>query len=150
MAKSDLAATTAQAGGIAAMAWAWRMTALTGALALLATGGLAAWGSLADLAGYLLLFALSPLPLTFMVTFPLTFVAAAQGVFGKQQTDRFAFGGNVYFYYGWRYAFQGRLRSWGALTHAERFERDPERLAKNSSTPLHGRQAPYWPGTEDR
>ena len=126
------------------------MTALTSALVPFAAAAMGFQGSLRPRVGYLALLAFAPLLVTFLLTFPLTFVAAAQGVFGRQVTDRFAFGGSVYVYYGWRYAFQRRLRPWGALTQEERSERNPQRLAKYTSALLHGEQGRYWPRSGDR
>lgn len=128
-ARGDLSAGGTQAAGIAAMAWAWRVTALTSALSLLVAVVLVLVGSLDGHVGRLVLLGLSPLLATFIVTFPLTFVAASQGLFSRS-TDRFAFGGNVYFYYGWRYAFRGRTRPWGAMTREEKVLANPRRAGQ--------------------
>jgi hypothetical protein len=136
---ADLEATPEQACLIAVHALAWRAgpvllpVALLVGLVLLLTGvvdaPLAALLPAAAIVG--------PVLLAMVLTFPVAFVAGIQSFSrGTATENQRRFGtspGTVYVYYGWRYAFRGRRRAWGALTVAEKRLANPRRAAA------------YWP-----
>ncbi|HUR13300.1 MAG TPA: hypothetical protein VM097_02275, partial [Mycobacteriales bacterium] len=88
--------------------------------------------------------ALGPQMAAFLLTFPVDWFATLQTWYRGSREARLRFGitGFVYPYYGWRYAFRGRTRPWGALTHAERVHLNPERAGVESGPPPRRN---YWP-----
>jgi hypothetical protein len=140
---SDLGATPGQAFVVAAHAMAWRLVAVllpvgtVASLVLLATGvtspAAAALPAAAAVVG--------PLALVMVGTFPVAFIGGAQTFYRGSPRARTRFGaggGSVYMYYGWRYAFRGRRRPWGAMTVEEKRLSNPRRAAA------------YWPESLDR
>jgi hypothetical protein len=127
---SDLEATHVQAVVLVATAFAWRLTPVLLVIAILGSAvsliagldvGLAVlWPALA---------VLGPQLLAFVCTFPVGFVAGAQTFYRGSRDAHIRFGTTplVYNYYGWRYAFRGRRRPWGALTPEEKQRDNPRR-----------------------
>jgi hypothetical protein len=130
---SDLHASQVQARLVSTHAFAWRaalvtvpVTLLTD-LVLLAAGKLD-WGAAA---GLMLAAFLVPQVIAVIVSALVGFLPDLLSLFRgtHEQRVRFAFGGsNAYLYYGWRYAFRGRRRPWGALTHDEKLLQNPRRM----------------------
>jgi hypothetical protein len=130
-AQSDLGATDQQAFLIAANALAWRLAALmlpTAALVdvVVLLTGLAGASTAAVVLGVAVL---GPLVGVFLVTFPVGFIAGVQPYYRGSAEARTRFGATslVYPYYGWRYAFRGRTRPWGALSLEEKRLSNPRR-----------------------
>lgn len=127
----DLDATEEQALAVAVMACAWRLSVVSAAGGLLALAAAGAAGALSWASRWIVLAILAPLLLGFVVSLPLA-CAGALHAFGHDVSRdarlRFGNGGSVYVYYGWRYAFRGRRRPWGAMTHEERIAVNPDRL----------------------
>jgi hypothetical protein len=128
---SDLGATDQQAFLVAANAFAWRLAALmlpTAALVdvVVLLTGVAGTGTAAVVLGAAVL---GPLVGVFLVTFPLGFIAGVQPFYRGTAEARTRFGTTslVYQYYGWRYAFRGRTRPWGALSLEEKRRNNPGR-----------------------
>jgi hypothetical protein len=130
-ARADLEATCQQSLAVAVMAWAWRLTAATLTFGLLALGIAAVFGRVLKAAPWIALAALAPLLVGVVVSFPLGFAGGLQS-FGRARSReaslRFGTGGFVYVYYGWRYAFRGRRRPWGALSRDEKLAVNPSRF----------------------
>lgn len=132
-AKVDLDAGPAQAFVLAAHALAWRAAALTLPLAVIVAGWLVARR---DAEAVILLFAaglgaLGPQVLASLLTLPVEWFATVQ-VWLRGSRDaqvRFGLVGLAYPYYGWRYAYRGRRRPWGALTREERMRSNAGRAA---------------------
>lgn len=140
-ARADLDATPTQAFLVAAHALAWRASALTLPVALLLAGSRVMRGE-ADVVALLLAAAtgsLGPQLLTTLLTVPVEWVATVQAWVGESRTAQVRFGlvNLAYPYYGWRYAYRGRRRPWGALTREERLQVDPIRAggAPSASQP---------------
>jgi hypothetical protein len=78
------------------------------------------------------------------LTFPVAYFATGQTWFRGSRDARIRFGttGLVYNYYGWRYAFRGRTRPWGALTHEEQVALNPARAGVPEGPPPRRN---YWP-----
>jgi hypothetical protein len=137
----DLGASPEQAFVVAVHAMAWRLVVVllpvgcVVGLAVLMTGVsrplLAALPACVAIVG--------PLGLAIFGTFPVAFVAAAQTFYRGSTEARIRFGasGSAYLYYGWRYAFRGRQRPWGAMTMEEKRLSNPRRAAI------------YWPEMPD-
>ncbi len=130
-AMSDLEATGAQAFVLAAHALAWRTCTVTLPIALAVAGALILRGEATP--GALPIGAviglLGPQALAGFLTFPVMWAATLQTWFRGSRDARLRFGitSFVYNYYGWRYAFRGRRRPWGAMTRKERALSDPRR-----------------------
>jgi hypothetical protein len=141
-AMDDLDATEEQAFLVAVGAFAWRVVAVllpTGcvvSLVLLAAGVRPLAVAVAPPAAA----ACGPLIVAMFVGLPASFVAGAQPFYRGSRDARLRFGAGgslAYLYYGWRYAFRGRLRPWGAMTVAEKRASNPRRAAL------------YWPESSD-
>lgn len=130
-ARVDLEATGAQAFVLTAHAFAWRLAALTFPVAVAVTAVFVVVGDVQP-SGLLLAAGLGvfgPQMLAFLLTFPVAFVATSQTWFRGSRDARMRFGitGFVYNYYGWRYAYRGRRRPWGAMTREEQVMSNPKR-----------------------
>ena len=145
-AQADLQATAARAFLVAAHAFAWRTVALTLPLAVIVAGWL-----VADRAAepVVLLFAaalgaLGPQILATLLTVPVEWFATVQAWLGVSRDAQVRFGivTLVYPYYGWRYAYRGRRRPWGALTREERMRTNPKRAGGVESVDS-GPQSPH-------
>ena len=145
-ARSDLGATRAQATVVAAHALAWRSSVVLVPLALLLAVlaiALADANPVAALLLATLLALFGPQFLAALLTFPVGFWAEGQSLFrGRDNYLRFGVIGNAYPHYGWRYAFCGRTRQWGALTHEERVAKNPQRAGVSTEPPPRRN---YWP-----
>ena len=131
-ARSDLEATGAQAFLVAANALAWRASALFTPAALIVAVVLVLQGGTGQVAFLLAapLGVLGPQMLVFLVTFPVGFFAVAQAWSRGSRDARIRFsglGGLGFKHYGWRYAYRGRTRPWGALSAAEKVAVNPVR-----------------------
>lgn len=130
-ARAELEATGAQAFVLAAHTFAWRLAAVTLPVVVAVTGGYVLDGKTRPSA--LLLAAglgvFGPQMAVFLLTFPVTWFATLQTWFGGSCDARMRFGitGLVYPYYGWRYAYRGRRRPWGAMTREEQVVSNPKR-----------------------
>lgn len=129
---ADLEATDEQALAVAVMAWAWRLTVVSAVGALLALAVAALLGTLRTASPWIALAALAPLLLGFVVSLPFALTGALHS-FGRDVSWgarlRFGNGWAVYGYYGWRYAFRGRRRPWGAMTSQEQQAANPRRFS---------------------
>jgi fumarate reductase subunit D len=138
-ARSDLEATKVQATLVATNAFTWRLSALLLPAAILVTGVLVPLGGQRPIAGLLVILAsfLGPPLLAGLLTYPLAFFAAIQTWYSGSHEARIRFGTNgfVFSYYGWRYAFRGRTRPWGALSREERERLDPQRAGSRPGSP---------------
>ncbi len=131
-ATTDLEATVAQAAMVTAYAFAWRSTlpllpvALTVSVVVLVLG----WVRLPVALVLPAAAVFGPLGLTLLLTFPLGFYAMLQTWYRGSDVARARFGvANLGFiYYGWRYAFRGRERPWGAMTREEKLAQNPNRM----------------------
>ncbi len=130
----DLEATGEQAFLVAVHAFAWRLAAVllpvgcAAGLVLLVSGARPLVVSLVPLA----VAAFGPLFAAMIVGLPASFVAGAQPFYRGSRDARLRFGAGgwlSYVYYGWRYAFRGRQRPWGAMTVAEKRASNPRRAA---------------------
>lgn len=129
----DLGARPIQAKLISLHAFAFRadLVLLPVAVILplfLAVSGTASAGAAAAIAIPILL---APQVVAWLITLVLGFipgvVTLSRG--SHEQRVRFAFGGGMaYLYYGWRYAFRGRTRPWGALAKDEKIHQNPKRM----------------------
>jgi hypothetical protein len=131
IAQSDLGATDQQAFLVAANALAWRLAALMLPMAALVDVVVlltrdAGTGTAALVLGVAVL---GPLVGVLLVTFPVAFIAGIQPFYRGTDAERTRFGTTsfVYQYYGWRYAFRGRTRPWGALSLEEKRRTNPRR-----------------------
>jgi hypothetical protein len=130
-AKVELEATEAQAFVLASHALAWRLTRFVLPCVLAVAAVLVVRGD-ARPAALLLAGAIGilvPQALAFLLTFPVNCVATSQTWRRGSQTAQVRFGvtGFVYNYYGWRYAYRGRQRPWGAMTRQEQAFSNPTR-----------------------
>lgn len=122
-AEADLEATHAQALVVAAHAFAYRLCVLVlpiAVITVLIVAGMngSPWAQAFALAA---LVTLAPLGAAILLTFPIAFWGGLQSFWRGSRDAQFRFGsgGYVYLYYGWRYAFRGRTRPWGALSTEE-------------------------------
>jgi hypothetical protein len=145
-ARRELEASGSQAFVLAAHALAWRLAVVTLPVAVAASGWFVVHG---DARASVLLIAaalggLGPQMAAFLLTFPVDFFASAQTLFRGSRDARLRFGitNFVYPYYGWRYAFRGRTRPWGALTKEERIRVNPGRAGVQCEPPARRN---YWP-----
>jgi hypothetical protein len=130
-AMADLGATDEQALAITVMACAWRLSVVSVAVGLLALVVAAVLGTLPSVSPRIALAAVAPLVIGFLVSLPFAFAGALHSFRRGVSRDarlRFGNGGAVYVYYGWRYAFRGRRRPWGAMTAQEQQVADPRRF----------------------
>ncbi len=138
-ARRDLEATRTQAFVVAAHALAWRMTVVTLPVALLVAGVLVlrAQARPSQLLLAAALAVLGPQFLAGILTFPAQFFAMFQTFYRGTRGARLRFGVTsfAFNYYGWRYAFRGRQRSWGALTRDEQLRTNPERFGVDPAEP---------------
>jgi hypothetical protein len=145
-AREELEATRSQAFVLAAHAFAWRLSVVTLPVAVAVSGLFLVRGDVS--ASVVLLAAVvgafGPQMAAFMLTFPVDYFATLQTWYRGSRDARLRFGttGLVYPYYGWRYAFRGRARPWGALTREERVLLNPKR-AGDIAGPAPRRN--YWP-----
>jgi hypothetical protein len=131
---------------IAAHAFAWRSVLVTLPGAVVVSGSFVVRGeaSPSDVLVAACLGAFGPQGLAFLLTFPVDWFATLQTWYRGSRDARLRFGITdfVYPYYGWRYAFRGRTRPWGALTYEERVRLNPERAGLQSGPPPRRN---YWP-----
>ncbi len=131
-ATTDLEATGAQAAMVTAYAFAWRSTPplLPLALAVSVVVLVLGWVRLPVALVLSAAVVFGPLGLTSVLTFPLGFYATLQTWYRGSHVARVRFGATnlAFIYYGWRYAFRGRGRPWGARTREERLAQNPSRM----------------------
>lgn len=144
-ARADLEATRSQAFVLAAHTFAWRVTPVTLPVALVVAGAFVRQG---DARPSALLFAagvgfFGPQMAAFLLTFPIGWFATLQTWYRGSPDARMRFGvtGFVYPYYGWRYAYRGRRRPWGAMTREEQMLANPKRAGVHApeGTGAHSR-----------
>jgi hypothetical protein len=144
-AEVELEATGAQAFLVAVHALAWRcsIVLVPAAWIVVLLGVPANQRAVALGVGTLVGFFGAQAVATFL-TFPVAYFATGQTWFGGSRDARIRFGttGFVYNYYGWRYAFRGRTRPWGALTREEQVARDPAKAGVHEGAPPRRN---YWP-----
>jgi hypothetical protein len=131
---------------LAAHAFAWRVTPVTLLAALTVAGAFVrpgdAWPSVLLFAAVVGLF--GPQMAAFLLTFPVGWFATLQTWYRGSRDARIRFGmasSLAYPYYGWRYAYRGRRRPWGAMTREEQMLANPKRAR------IH---APEGPGAHVR
>jgi hypothetical protein len=130
-ARADLEAGAAEAYVLAVHALAWRTTLLTLPVSLVVAGWFVARGD-ADPSALLVAAGLGVLvpqvggPADAPVDVLATLRTWRRG--SRAEKVRFGLVYAVYPYYGWRYAFRGRRRPWGALTREERLRVNPNRV----------------------
>jgi hypothetical protein len=137
---ADLEASGLQAAVLAVHAFAWRLSAVTLPLAVVVTARFVADG---DAQPVTLLFAagagiVAPQWAAFLLTFPIAGSAALltwhhRRPQSREARLRFGITGLVYPYYGWRYAYRGRRRPWGAMTREEKMRSNPKRAGVRTS-----------------
>ena len=150
-ATGDLEATHEQAVVLLWFAFAWRITAVLLPLAVVAGAvSVVAGGPLLQSAIWPGLAVLAPQLVAAGITFPMAFAGSIQSFYRGSHDARIRFGttGLVYPYYGWRFAYRGRKRPWGALTSEEKRAVNPRRFGTSESASLHAPTRP--PGYQSR
>lgn len=140
---TELDASEEQAFLVAAHACAWRIAVVLLPVSFVASLVMFAIGTRPALPVVVLpvIALVGPLAVTMIVSFPVLFVAGAQTFYRGSRDAQVRFGAGgwlAYVSYGWRYAFRGRQRPWGAMTLAEKRVSNPRRAAA------------YWPESTDK
>jgi hypothetical protein len=145
-AEHELEATATQAAVLSLHAFAWRFALVTAPLALASTliAVIAEDVDLVAIPLAIVIGFLAPLVAVVFLTLPLVFWAMGETWFKGSRDGQIRFGSTalVFPYYGWRHAFRGRTRPWGALTHDERIASNPARVGVPTQPPPRRN---YWP-----